>query len=523
MLGVRLLVVLSQCGGMEELADTVLGAVAAAARPFSLRFALPRGMEEILDQLPREAVGGVTLQNTLVFYEEEQGLAGVLPLLTDETHFLSLKGPYAFQEKWDQELLGRLQRLPERKGLLTATLSGQEEALPPQAYLPAFGQVFREDGIRLARGLPLVCAEAPVKTLVVDPGLVAGLVDFLHQAELLEAWLSIAAFVAGFPVYALEQVVLWPIRKPPGRWLQRPGPDSLPKHFWARFEQFAGISLEQRLVGVRSSLGLFSNEGSYAQRMPMPKKLALQAKAILARVSRPTPLVVTAFVDLPDALKPTALYVLRFGFLRALTHLPLLLYVGGGQERSLRMHFPNAVSYPDNALLPKALLAQGMTPSQHMKRNKWLLLQRAMRTYLGFSHYAWLNFDALRHPICPQTRPDFSALMDGTVHLAVVEGELDGSFLVVPQGLLKLFSREVQGLTQMDAAAKRSFSEGSLLRRLVEKFPDLFTLHPMPRKGLLFMTGFEPWLLCEETRALLAQGEPPIRPQGAKQGGTANE
>jgi len=506
MLGIRLLVILRGCDSPDAVVDTVLGAVSHAARPFCLRFALPRGMETVLEELPWEAGGGETFQHTLLFYPETEGLQGILPLLTDETHFLLLRGPHFFIEKWDRGLFSRLHKPRETNVLLTGLMSAQEDAIPPQAYLPALGSFGLENGadaISITRGLPLVCAASPVKSMILNPEIVFGAIGFLRQVETREQFLSIAAFVAGFSVYVLEKAFLWPMCAQEPRWLQKPGRDELPKHYLGRFEQFAGLSFEKKQVGARGAVGLFSTEAGYPQKMPAGLRLRQKAGAMLVRTKKRQPLLVTAFVDLPDALKPIQHYLLRFNYLRVLGHLPLLLYAGGQQEHSLRMRFPNTFSYPDNALLPRTLLQEGMTPMQHFRRSAALLLLRSLRTFPGFSHYAWIDFDTLDHPICREAVPDYSPLMDERIHAATVNGEPDVSFLVAPRQHLKLLTREALALSQVDAAINRSFSGAVMLSRLIQKFPDLFTLHPMPRKNLLFVTGFEPRLLCEEYRAAL--------------------
>ncbi len=525
MLGIRLLVIVSECAQADVLADMVLDAVAHGARPFSLRFALPLGTEAVLQELPQEPTGGVRFQDTLLFYPQELGLAGVLPLLTDETHFLFLKGPHAFGERWDQGLEKRWRKLPAPLGLLTGFVGAPQGNQPPQAYLPAFGRI-TEQSVEIVAGTPLVCASATVKTMVVNPGLVFGGIRFLHQADTREEWLSIAAFVAEFAVYAVETPLLWPLGPSPKPYLRKPTPDDLPGHFLARFEQFAGLSFGKGLVGVRSSLGLFSQEERYPQKMPGALMIAQQARVILARGAPPMPMLTSAFVDLPDAFRPTLWYMIRFAYLRALGRLPLLLYTAGSQARSLKMRFPNAVSYPDSAVLPKSLLAEDMRPMEHFARSKFLLLHRAMRSYPGFSHYAWVDADILDHPVCPGALPDFSHLMDGRIHLAMAEGQPDGSFMVVPRQHLKLLVREVQALSQVDAAIRRSFSEAAMLRRLVEKFPDLFTLHPMPRRHLLLASCLDPLLLSREYRAELAGAPPPVPGEtafGAGKGGNQHE
>ena len=506
MLGIRLLVILSGCNSPDAMVDTVLDAVSHAARPFCLRFALPRGMEAVLGELPGEASGGAALQHTLLFYPEAEGLQGILPLLSDETHFLSLRGPHLFMEKWDRGLFSRLRKPRESNVLLTGFMSAHEGSIPAQAYLPALGPFRWENGVEtisIIQGMPLVCAASPVKSMILNPQVVFGAVNFLHQAETQEQFLSIAAFVAGFSVYVLEKALLWPVHTQEPHWIQRPAQDELPNHYLKRFEQFAGFCFEKKHVGERGTVGMFSTEDCYPQRMPIKLLLRQKAVAMLARAKKRMPLMVTAYIDLPDALKPMQHYLLRFNYLKALRHLPLLLYAGGRQEHSLRMRFPNTFSYPDNALLPRSLLQEGMTPMQHFRRSVALLLIRSLRAFPGFSHYAWIDLDALAHPICPQAVPDFSPLMDERIHIATVNGAPDDSFLIVPRQHLKLLSREAQALSQVDAAIKRSLSGVAMMSRLIQKYPELFTLHPMPRKNLLFITGFDPQFLSEEHRSAI--------------------
>ncbi|MCL1854516.1 MAG: hypothetical protein FWF86_02185 [Clostridia bacterium] len=506
MLGVRLLVVLFGCKGLDALVDTVLDAVSHAASPFCLRFALPLGMEAALEELPREAIGGVTLQRTMLFYPEAEGLQGVLPLLTDETHFLALRGPCFFSERWDRGLFSRLRRLRRPNALLTGFMSAQADGFPPQAYLPAWGSFHHENGVdavSIVRGLPLVCAAAPVKTMLLNPGVVFGAIGFLRQAETRERFLSIAAFVAGFSAYSLDKALLWPARAQEPPWLYMPRDDQLPNHYLGRFEQFAGLDFHNKRVSEHGTMGLFPTEDSYPQKMPAGLWLGQIATKTMNRAKKQLTLLVTAFVDLPDALKPAQHYMLRFGHLRALGRLPMLVYAGGRQEHSLRMRFPNTFSYPDNALLPRTLLHEGMTPLQHFQRSTFLLLSRSMHTFPEFSHYAWVDFDTMEHPVCRQAVPDFSRFMDDRIHLAAVDDEPDGSFMVVPGRHLKLLAREALALSQMDVAMKRGLSGSAMLSRLIQKFPDLFMLHPMPRKNLLFATGFQSRLLCEEYREAL--------------------
>ena len=541
-----MLVVLSSLPGAAEAAQTVQRALAAASRPVGLRFAVPEACREGFDQ------------EDALFYSGEEPLEAMLPLLTDETHFLHLMGAHGFAPKWDARLYDALRHV-SGPALLSASVSPPVEAVPApvadadadtrvydraargtaplprpaveaEACLPALADRFEDNAVQIVRGLPLVCAAAPVRTLAADPALLFGPVDFLRRAEPALATLSIAAYVAGFSVYALPDAPLWPLAELPRRWLRRPVPDALPGTTLNRFEQLAGFRYDRQRAGVRTTWGLFGAEDVYPQRLPRGLRLAQHARATRMRLSeRYMPLLVTAFVDLPSPRRPVAAYILRFGFLKAVESLPLLLYTGGAQERLLRAGFPNTQSYPDNAVLPRSLMGMGMSPTDHFRRSKPLLMLRAASRRPEFTHAAWIDMDILPHPICREAVPSFGRLMDDRIHLATVDGVPDPSFVVAPVELLGRLCSRTKAITQLDAELKRGWSEELLWTRLIEEAPDLFALHPMPRRRLLFLTVFDPQLLGARLRALLASLPEPVvlpapqKPASVKGGNPTHE
>ncbi|MCE5343095.1 MAG: hypothetical protein LLF96_05835 [Eubacteriales bacterium] len=506
MLNPRLLVVFSALPDGETALCMALEALSHARKPFSLRFALPVCFQPLIAAaaLPAGALG----EGDVKYYQEAASLADVAKQITDETHFLSLRGEYAFEDGWEGVLLSRFAKCPGKRALMTAMLCVEEGET--QAYLPAFRGAINFDSATIDAGLALVASSAPVKTLVVNPAFVFGEIDFLRTTATDFDTLSIAAYAAGYAVYALDRAPLRPVggAAVTAR-LMKPSHALLPPPSLSRFEQLAGFRFAQGTATVRTGLGLFGVTDGYAQRYP--RRLAFRQR--MRQLLRPAvpPLTVTAFVDLPGAAHPVQNYLLRFSYLKALVHLPLLLYTGGEAERRLRADFPNTLAYPDNALLPRSLLAGGMTPIQLFERNQFLLLQHARLANPSYAYIAWLDIDALPHPICPQATPDFTALMDDRVHIGWVGNEPDLSLIVAPSRLMQPLTQEVKAITQLDADMKRSFAKRQLIRRLMRRYPDLFTLHVLPRKGLLFLSCFPGELLSAPLKKLLADLPPPVR------------
>jgi hypothetical protein len=496
----RTLLILSQLEDAGAARRTVLGAYNQAHNPVALRFALPAAFEaDLLEDAEENAELPLS---ALRFYDEDGGLAAALPLLREDGFFLLLQAEYDFSAMWDRELQNRYAKL-EYDALLTGCMGPASERLEPQAYLPAFGA---RDGelVQIIRGLPLVCSAAPVRTMVVDPAFLYGRSAALKKIDHNPEVMSLAAHIANIPVYALDRPVLWPVKALPKRWFRRPGPELLHVYAVQRFEQLAGFSAEPGALSLRYTWGLYNASEAYPQKLPMDLAVKGGLRNLLQKVDRPdVPHLISAFVDLPRPSKPHEVYMLRFTYLNALKNLPLTLYTGGSCERYLRGLCPNARSYPERGVLPRDYLRRKMTPKDHLGRSKWLLMRKTAVENPTFTHVAWINMDMLHYPICPDVLPDFSPLMDDRIHLAVVNGKPDPSFIVAPAHRLALISRECESMSQFDVEVGRSTTEEALIQRLYDRYSDLFALHPMPKKHLLFHWVLDRRLVDARYRALL--------------------
>lgn len=548
MISPKVLVILSAPVDSISAVHTILRAQAEALRPSMLRFALPASLYGRLLDLPEDA--------PLLFYEDGRP-DSLLAELTDETHFLLLAGEYAFANRWDALLLRihaslgqrtlltgcmtpcadpslpsadvqeaptvRLPKLGGNLGALRQSLSSLTERrpsipvqqpppsfsspafVPSQPHLPALKEGVGEDAVAIGRGLALVCAQASVSTLLIDPALLFGAVDFLLDSDLTPDTLSLSAYVLGYAIFALHKALLWPLSELPRRMLARPAPEALPGTTLARFEQLLGFRYGQRRGIGKAAMGLFGHDDTYEQRMPVT--LHVNHKLRTARMlwqETHMPLFVSALIDLPASPISPVAQVLRFGFLRRIESLPLTLFTGGSQERTLRASFPNTQSYPANALLPRTLMEAGLSEENHFRRSKPLLMMRAAKKQIEFTHAAWVDADILPHPICPEAVPHFEPLMDERIHLATVGGVPDPSFILIPVKYLPQIAKETLSITQLDAELKRGFSEELLWERLFMKKPEWFAIHRMPRKKLLFLSLFDRELLSHSLAAQLS-------------------
>ncbi len=493
MLRSQILVILSaDCDGYAA-ACTVRQAQAKAAQEQLLRFAVPKECGDsfwafLADEIPRDSVA---------LYEGSlDGLA------TERGHFLLLDGQYDFAPEWDRLLYTAWQRLGQDRTLLTGSMEPPVNAAYGQVRLPAL-----TDDAAISKGMPLICAAGPVRTLVADPAFVFGPLDFLQEKA---DCLSLAAFAGGYIVYVAAEAYAWPVGRRPQHRLNLPS-SPLPGTTPARFAQLTGLGHE---VGrVKASMGLFGVANTYPQRLPQGMQLHQRIRRLgFSEREKRLPLLVSVFIDLPERTLPAASYILRFGFLRDMQSLSLLLYTGGSQERALRAALPNTQSYPDQMV--KNALPMAIKPRERFQRSKPLLVRRAAQRQAEFTHAAWMDMDTLCHPICADAEPDFRPVMDGRIHMAVVDGTLDASFFVAPVALLGLLEKQTLELTQLDSEMKRPLTENALWERLYAQMPQLFAIHPMPARRLLFISLLDRRLLSADERARLADIPQPYYPNG---------
>lgn len=517
----RMLVILSSACSGTDAAYTLCQAMERAARPESLRFAVPEACRKDLEGFAGQ----------MMFYSGQ--MSDAAGWAQGETHFLLLGGRVDFCREWDRQLLRTLQRIPGEKVLLSGCMERPmgsakkpvkkglirpqaqdqpestkrfkpvqlEESISPdvhgQALLPGLMETAAPNVFQIQPGLPLVCAEKPVRTLLMNPSFVFGPVDYLQSAGLETDTLSLQAYLTGYEVYVPTAASLWPSGRSVSAQLRLPE-RLLPGTTMARFAQLLGVG--RGTLGVKSNWGLFGASNTYPQTLPAGLRMRQRRRGRGER-ERNLPLFVSAFVDLPQAHHPESAYLLRFGFLKELLCLPLLLFTGGRQERALRAMWPNTQSYPERAIREKMPMIRDVRSS--FLRSKVMLMHRATQRQVEFSHVAWVDMDVLPHPICPEAVPALKPMMDEHIHMATVDGTPDPSFVLIPSAMLKRLEEDVLSITHLDGELKRGFSQETLWIHLYQQHPQDFVFHPMPAQGMLLLSTFDRELLSAPLRRLL--------------------
>lgn len=504
MLEWRILIAAMELRSPEESAHIIKSAIQNAAKPTRLLFSLPMACQPqdaqdeltaLIDTLPRGDVR---------FFGEGEGVKAAVTPRSGATHVLLLRGAYQFDKGWDRVLIDRWERCQSPSAVLTGAISPLSDPYKPQCFLPALTGEFFGEGAILGLGVALVCSQAPVRTLLVNPNLIFARHAFFLNIPQETSTLSFACFAANVRVFALDRAVLYPLQAPRERRICRPPVRYLPGGSLDRFEKRVGFDPDTRTVGQKARWGYFDTDTAYPQALSPAATLKETALRPLKQHKMRRLLMVSALVELPEPERQPLHYLTRFDYLRAIAGLSLIIYASGRFERSLRARFPSTLSYPERGLLPYDTRLAPMPPRAYFQRGKLPLLKRTLDVYSGYTHAVWVNADLLGHPICPQAGCDLRHLMDDKVHMATVDGCPDCSMLVVPAGHIKLLAREAVAINQLDVEMKLELSELSLINRLIAKFPDLFTLHPMSKRGMLLLTGFDSETLTRKEQALLA-------------------
>lgn len=487
----NILVILYAPANAESTRRTIHNALQTAVQASRLSFALPKyAQRETEDFLQKNRL-------SYLYFDNRRGIASIVRQEITSNYFLLFMGCGTFLQGWDALLLMEFQENHSEKLLLTASVwSGSEEKA--EVCLPALKSPFDENGITIGRGLPLVCAKFPVSTLLADPALLFGKANFLKKVCPAITSLSYLAYQAGYDIRLMTRPYFRPTSVLPVRKLKRPVPTVLGGTTFDRFEKSCGIHWNEKSISYKALFGMNELQPIYAQQLSLRQQFSLRMEA-----RKNKSIAVTGFIDFPKARQNSMNYCLFFNFLSRLKNLPLLVFTGGSTEKLVRTLHPNNQNFRER----DCHKYDGMSIEEHFRYSKIMMLKRVAECTPTAKYLYWVDFDILPHPMPELAVPNEEALTDGRIHLATVDGEPDTSFIYLPADRIRLIWQETISIVETDDIFHRGFSEINLWKRIISRHRDVFTLHPMPRRQLLFLSCFDPNLLSKQITMYFYEGE----------------
>ncbi|MGN0779846.1 MAG: hypothetical protein ACI4MJ_11895 [Aristaeellaceae bacterium] len=408
-----------------------------------------------------------------------------------EGYILMANPAMYFDRGWDEELLRILRqcgKAGENRAVLTGYLPRRMD--PVDAVYPVAAEGFDEQGrLCFHRGVALRYARAPQKSAFLHRDFCFGPAGFFRDmARESDSPLFMRAFRGNWELYTLHRPVIrasWDVALPPEK------VDPVAEEITggrSRFEKQFGMRLETQQLSAMARQGVFTTDMHFPVRIPVRVRVREAVRDARLRRSKLTPLCVTAFLSLPHPTESLREEQMGwFSRLSRLKNLSLLCYADGAICRQLVASHPNVLEYKPRYglqvgenLPPEAML-------NYVRLCKPFLLARSREKMLGHSHYIWLDFGYLRYPVYERAALDWSALCSDKVTLAVVNGQLDTSMLVLPQEQVLPLCREITALCQSAWKSKGELpEEHQVWQELAQRHPGQFQLVELPaRRELL--------------------------------------
>ena len=499
---IQLLLVFSDIENKGELVESISESIKNASRPLCLNIAVHESFKECVNE---ESLTHLPRVRSFVYYSDEKNFLNLLLSEVKATHFLHLKGPYFFLPKWDLILYFRYKKIVKKRALLTGVIFGPHSHAKAQAFLPGVDVFNSADTFSIIAGLPLVHSERPVRTLIINPALIFGSVDFLSQVNAALDTLSIEAYIAEYEVYAIDRIPFWPVA-----WLsasqQRPNLSQNNNNTLQRFERMTGLTKHEGKIDCSPLLGLFFQAKDYGQiaskyQFKNVIKEMKKWKQKTYKKNKNSILWVSGYIDFQRENEMETLSMLRFHFLALLENLSMLIFTGGSQERYIRSNHPNTQNYPTYLLNDQK--NSNISKKQFFTQHKFELLLTACKRQTEFTHYLWGDLDLLHYPIKSDVQLNFEHLMDEKIHLAIVDDVMDLSFVVVPKDMIKRLNEAIDYEIYNFKVLMRQYSEIEAFKDIYNKNPEWFTLHKMIQPKMLGLTIFPRTWLSQADQSIL--------------------
>lgn len=407
-----------------------------------------------------------------------------------EGYMLMAHPDMRFTRHWDMQLLRALRQCKSisEHAVLTGWLPRPQD--PVDAVCPVAAQAFDAAGrVCFQRGTPLRYATLPERSAFLHPDFCFGPQGFFRAMAEAEPPLFLSAYQQKWELFTLHRPLLHMLSDAPVPPEGVPcGGDGVPAPGVSRFESRFGLRFAQRQLSPMIRMGVFHADLTFPVHVPYAVRAqeALREAALVR--SRAKPLCVTAYQALERRSEHLPeQYMCWFGYLKALKNLTLLCYGDGESVRKLALRHPNVMEVKRRAMLPVQSPVQAEDELNYLKLSKPFLLARSREKFLEHTHYIWMDFGCLRYPVYERAALDWDVICTDRIVLATVDGQPDGSMIVVPDARLLTLCREITALCENSLNDGLGLpAETALWQTLIREHPDWFTLQEMPGPRELF-------------------------------------
>ena len=398
-----------------------------------------------------------------------------------------------FARHWDMALLHALRQC-KREGMTSCVLTGYlpRPCDPVDAVYPVAAESFDQQGrLCFHRGTALRYARTPLRSAFLHTDFCFATAGFFREMARDDAQpLFMRAHCGKWEIYTLHRPVIhmmWDVPLQPAGVEVKTEEDGVQL---SRFEKRFSLRMATQQLSAMARQGVFTADLQFPLHVPLMVRLQEAMRELRSRRSKLNPLCVTAFLTHPqpeDSLKEE--FMSWFGRLAKLKNIALLAYADGAACRQLTAIHPNVLEYKRRYGLPVEENVPSAEALRYVRLSKPFLLGQSREKMLGHSHYIWLDFGYLRYPVYEGASVIWDDLCTDKITLAMVDGQLDPSMIVMPQQHVLPLCREITAMCQAAREKNGELPEESWLwQELHQAHPDLFRTVEMPgRRELLTM------------------------------------
>ena len=399
----------------------------------------------------------------------------------------------SFTKNWDMQLLRTLRQC-RKDSLFSAVLTGYlpRPQDPVDAVCPVAAEGFDGEGrLCFHRGTPMRYATAPQRSAFIHTDFCFAPAGFFREMMEEDMPLFLAAFQRKWEVYTLHRplIHIWDDMALSPCAMPEVGEEHIPG--LSRFEKRYGMRFATRQLTAMARQGIFTADLTFPVSVPYTVRAQEALREVTNRLSKVSPLCVTAYLTLPtQGPNMGEQYLCWFGYLSRLKNLSLLCYGDGDSTRKIMPMHPNVLEYKRRYGLP----VEGEVPADEamnfLKLSKPFILARSREKFLNHSHYVWIDFGYLRYPVYERAAIDWANVCRDKIMLSMVNGVPDVSMLVVPDDKLLTLCREIAALCESELNTRGHLpQETELWLMLIREHADWFELVDMPgNRELLTLT-----------------------------------